>query len=1583
MGVQGLWDLLSPVGRRISVETLSGKRLAIDASIWMIQFMKAMRDEKGEMTRNAHLLGFFRRICKLLFLRTRPVFVFDGGTPALKRRTVIARRRQRDNAQAKIRKTAEKLFLNQFKKLKELEDALEKQKLKNDAKGEKVMLDQADTLEKNDVIPESCNQEKIDEMLAATLAAEEHSPFIAGVSASTHATGNFDSSASTSAAAGPLTLDDEDEDDEEEMILPMTNGSVDPAVLAALPPSMQLDLLVQMRERLMAENRQKYQRVKKAPEKFSELQIEAYLKTVAFRREIDEVQKAAAGKGVGGVQTSRIASEANREFIFSSSFTGDKQVLASAGVSERDENQVQAGKEPSSMNLLSGIASAVKSNPGDPLSDNNVSGFSDDVQTYLDERGNMRVSRLRAMGIRMTRDLQRNLDLMRELEQETLTSNDAENAQRNLNGKIMEALRNLNSVNHSLGIADESNLEAEREKRANSLSADERHKDKPAEKIETSIKITFEDNGEQESLDGDDELFARLVAENPVTISTARNSPSRVHTSDSALDCEWEEGIVGKDAYNLTKDNNLEVRPFQVEESNNYETELEWEEGVMGKDAYNLTNDNLEVRPFQVEESNSYETELEWEEGVSDIRRDDSPYPACYGKTLSKGSIEEEAALQEAIRRSLEDSRDGMLINSLYELEKTEKIVDPTSNMLLLQENKIAGPGLQLGNNLHESGSSQRFYLADSRSNSIIGNDIADTVGSPAVQLTSAATISSRDMEILIDRPSKSFWSSDHEYRTEDASKYECLLGERKTKLVDSVTADVDQNNYDSAPICNFSNTSAVAICPEDSTIEEPTSHTDFKRQIAEVSHACVEGIKHDLDVHTNKDYEDSNIEVPRTNLVVEFEDLSQEYTTLREEQRKLQHNADSINSEMFVECQELLQMFGLPYIIAPMEAEAQCAYMELKNLVDGVVTDDSDAFLFGARSVYKNIFDDRKYVEVYLMKDVENELGLNREKLIHMALLLGSDYTEGVSGIGIVNAIEVINAFPEVNGLYKFREWIESPDPMILGKLGMQSESTSKKRGSKPCDSGGGSENIVEGPSGADFNSLQGSDDKQALNEIQNIRQIFMDKHRKVSKNWHIPSSFPSEAVISAYTSPQVDNSTEPCSWGKPDLFALRRLCREKFGWDSQKADELLLPVLEEYNKHETQLRLEAFYTFNERFAKIRSKRIKQAIKGISRNESFELTTDADNMTEVSENIQKRRKGCTDHGNKRRKALSRMGGFTRVSDNSTRIPNQPRKRKAQKEELLSGEESRGQSSHFQERVSHGLGRVEVTGRGRARASRKGRKRNSSLGSDFAETSSNDAGCSNDSKHEMLVGKSEGPHDIRKSLRPRKVANYVENDSEIDDSSQSEPKCSSRVAVEQGSSPAQSFSRDDAADFSFVAPHTGEASVVGDGLSGDYLVKGGGFCANEDEPEIQTGQLGSIQRDGVPSDVDTDYLQVGRGFCLDDDTQCARVHECVTSSARTVTTEIAGPSVCYGEAKADEGNPGGNFVISSGGSLQGLQHELLNCENLVGQHVIRNDNLSKGEEPVEEIMEDGSDTFNKALTAMPYLKRSKRTRYSQ
>ena len=83
---------------------------------------QAMRDERtGEVVKNAHLLGFFRRITRLLCNRVRPVFVFDGATPALKRHTVAERRKRRQQADGRLRTVAEKLLFNRMRQFTALQ----------------------------------------------------------------------------------------------------------------------------------------------------------------------------------------------------------------------------------------------------------------------------------------------------------------------------------------------------------------------------------------------------------------------------------------------------------------------------------------------------------------------------------------------------------------------------------------------------------------------------------------------------------------------------------------------------------------------------------------------------------------------------------------------------------------------------------------------------------------------------------------------------------------------------------------------------------------------------------------------------------------------------------------------------------------------------------------------------------------------------------------------------------------------------------------------------------------------------------------------------------------------------------------------------------------------------------------------------------------------------------------------------------------------------------------------------------------------------------------------------------------------
>ena len=58
--------------------------------------------------------------------------------------------------------------------------------------------------------------------------------------------------------------------------------------------------------------------------------------------------------------------------------------------------------------------------------------------------------------------------------------------------------------------------------------------------------------------------------------------------------------------------------------------------------------------------------------------------------------------------------------------------------------------------------------------------------------------------------------------------------------------------------------------------------------------------------------------------------------------------------------------------------------------------------------------------MEEYFAKDVASELGLSQTKLIRLAMLLGSDYTEGINGIGgCLETWQSHSHTPRINGTH------------------------------------------------------------------------------------------------------------------------------------------------------------------------------------------------------------------------------------------------------------------------------------------------------------------------------------------------------------------------------------------------------------------------------------------------------------------------------------------------------------------------------------------------------------------------------------
>jgi len=131
----------------------------------------------------------------------------------------------------------------------------------------------------------------------------------------------------------------------------------------------------------------------------------------------------------------------------------------------------------------------------------------------------------------------------------------------------------------------------------------------------------------------------------------------------------------------------------------------------------------------------------------------------------------------------------------------------------------------------------------------------------------------------------------------------------------------------------------------------------------------------------------------------------------------------------MLAESKELLDLMGIPYIDAPSEAEAQASHMcRIDPKVYAVASQDYDSLLFGAPVLVRNVtITGRRKLpgknvyrevvpETIVLSDVLEELGMNREQLVEIGLLLGTDYNEGVKGVGPKTAIDIVKngRFPE-----------------------------------------------------------------------------------------------------------------------------------------------------------------------------------------------------------------------------------------------------------------------------------------------------------------------------------------------------------------------------------------------------------------------------------------------------------------------------------------------------------------------------------------------------------------------------------------
>lgn len=135
------------------------------------------------------------------------------------------------------------------------------------------------------------------------------------------------------------------------------------------------------------------------------------------------------------------------------------------------------------------------------------------------------------------------------------------------------------------------------------------------------------------------------------------------------------------------------------------------------------------------------------------------------------------------------------------------------------------------------------------------------------------------------------------------------------------------------------------------------------------------------------------------------------------------------LGHDMVDESKVLLDALGVPWLVAPGEGEAQMGRMVSEGRVWAGASQDYDALLFGTTTLVRNLTLAGKrrlpsgktqdvFPEIVSLGEVLSRLGLTREQLVDVAVLIGTDFNDGVRGIGPKRALAAIKRAGSLEGL-------------------------------------------------------------------------------------------------------------------------------------------------------------------------------------------------------------------------------------------------------------------------------------------------------------------------------------------------------------------------------------------------------------------------------------------------------------------------------------------------------------------------------------------------------------------------------------
>lgn len=981
MGVKSLWEIVGPAARPVKLEALSRKKLAVDASIWIYQFLKAVRDKEGNALNLSHIVGFFRRICKLLYFGILPLFVFDGGAPALKRQVIQSRREKREGNRDNMVTTAQKLLAMKLQRqLETLRPSQSKKKTSNPAtpsgSEEFVYLSdmpiQHDRDTQIEVIPDTSPQRPFRKKDEYDLP---------------------DLKSFTYRKGDERIMPKEDyENYEENSNWDVVDGipidSVDPSsqAFADLPMATQYMILshLRLRSRLrLGYTKDQLEELFPNSQDFSKFQIQQVQKRNYYTQRLMNV----SGMGEDTDKARRVAGDKDKLYVLVKNDDGWTLSLGDGEdnkpIDVDNDDILSSPQKAATQKAVSSVGSVSDDDLEDvPLGEDEEQELAV-VQSIYDKYKEDFESPAKLIPKENLADFDL-VELKSAIEESKKDYVEIKKKEEEALGKFLDAADHT-KFNLGQSLLFPSGEESSKETKTS---------------LKSPVKLVAE----------------KANADPPQQDNSSPKSPPKANPIPSWFGGQSQISNPHQ-GLGFINDKEEPTRPLNEEEEMGI---IDWSE------AKEMLRSNQEDDKADSHNSSDLEIMEEVQLSPKHVEVDDR-------KVDEEREISNVEQSREKIAVGAMETKNEITSVDLVTIDKPDRLAPTTS-------------------------SDTKSKKSNGRKNTIAsGNFIQskDPQREHPINIAQRTTI----------EPSETPLVSRTEPEKQD-------LPENKSKSEKSVVLDYDFDEEEEELLMKQLD-------------EEEEEHVHFASSLKSA----------DIPISTT----------------VTNEQL------LQEQLQKAKRDADEVTETMINDVQELLKRFGIPFITAPMEAEAQCAELYSMGMVDGIITDDSDCFLFGGSRIYKNMFNQKQYVECYIAEDIEHKCGLNRDKLIELALLLGSDYTEGIKGVGPVLAMEILAEF---GSLKKFKQWFDQ-------------HTKTTKRPDK------------------DTSKLQ----KTLLARIRNGKLF-------------LPNSFPDAQVESAYKHAEVDRDDSMFKWGIPRLDHIRSFLMYNVGWSQERVDEVMVPLIQSMNR-------------------------------------------------------------------------------------------------------------------------------------------------------------------------------------------------------------------------------------------------------------------------------------------------------------------------------------------------------------------------------------------------------------------------------